>query len=567
MVALRGCAALSLLTLVFSPSVFSADGDLPNAGSILRETEKTAPRLKAPATPGDLIETPEAARAVHDVPGLEIEVKAFRFSGASIVDEAALQAAVRPYLGARRDFQTLVDAAEAARRVAEKRGLLLAQAFIPPQELKDGVVEIRILEGRLGEVKIDWGDDILVNRSVVEGYLSSLRPNELLFTEELERALFLINDLAGVRATSLLKPGARPGTADLVVTVTPGPRTEGRLDLDDYGSRYSGMFRTSALLAVNSLTGLGDSLTMRAITSNHSGMNFGGLTYTLPVGNRGTRLGAGYSYLGYQLVPNTIDGLRRSGIAEVANIFAIHPFVRSRNLNLFAQLGLDHKKYLDRQEEDTTLGNRKWANVFNAALVGDFRDSLLGGGITAFNLSYARGEINRSNVSLDSPQGYFSKVLPSFSRLQAISGNEVALLVRYQGQYALGRLDSTEKFSLGGPAGVRAYAPGEAPGDEAHQLTAELRFRIDSQGQWPGDMVFTTFYDYGAARLDKDPSKDPTYGGTPNWRHLGGWGTGLNWASAGWSLQAALAFRDKGDPVNDIRDRAPRGYIQLTKYF
>lgn len=567
MVALRGLAALSLLTLVFSSSAFSAEADVPNAGSILRETEKTAPRLKTPPIPGNLIEAPDVDRAVYDVPGMEIEVKAFRFTGASIVNDAELQVAVKPYLGSHRDFQSLVDAAEAARRVAEKRGLLLAQAFIPPQELKDGVVEIRILEGRLGEIKIEWGDDILVSRSVVEGYLSSLRPNELLFTEDLERALFLINDLAGVRATSLLKPGARPGTADLVVTITPGPRVEGRVDLDDYGSRYSGMFRTSALAAVNSLIGLGDSLTLRGITSNHSGLNFGGLTYTVPVGSRGTRLGAGYSYLGYQLVPETIDGLKRSGVAEVANIFAIHPFVRSRNLNLFAQFGLDHKKYLDRQEEDTTLSNRKWANVLNAALVGDFRDSLLGGGITAFNVSYARGEINRSNVSLDSPQGYFTKVLPSFSRLQAVSGNDVALLVRYQGQFALGRLDSTEKFSLGGPAGVRAYAPGEAPGDEAHQLTTELRFRVDSQGQWPGDMVFTTFYDYGAARLDKDPSKDPTSGGTLNWRHLSGWGTGLNWASAGWSLQSALAFRDKGGPVNDTRDLAPRIYIQLTKYF
>ena len=560
---------LSLALLLASSCAVAADPAVPDAGSILRETERTAPKPQPERVPKDLIEGPETAEsAIHDVPGVVVDVKGFRFSGATVVSEEELQAAVTRFVGPGRNFQTLVDAAEAVRRIVEKKGLLLAQAYIPPQTLKDGIVEIRIIEGRLGEVLIEWGEDVKVARAVVERYLARLQADQLLDTGDLERALFLVNDLQGVHARSRLRPGRRTGTADLVVSVHPDARIEGRIDVDNYGSRYSGAYRAGALVSLNSPTGLGDSLTLRGMVSDHSGTQYGNLTYTLPVASAGTRVGGSYSYLDYELIPSTVDGLLQSGKAEVSSLFAIHPFVRSRNLNLFAQMGLDYKRNTNRLEEQA-LENSKLTRASTLALAGDFRDNLGGGGITAFGLSYAWGNLTSS---VNDPQytvvGPYAKLQPSFTRMQAIIGSDVTLLLRYQGQHAFDRLDSSEKFALGGPAGVRAYAPGEAPGDDAHLLTTEFRFRVRKQDdEYPGQMVLTAFYDYGAARLDKEPIREPLAPEVPNWRYLSGYGVGINWAAADWALQAALAFRDRGDLVNDKEDHQPRAYLQFTTFF
>jgi hemolysin activation/secretion protein len=60
--------------------------------------------------------------------------------------------------------------------------------------------------------------------------------------------------------------------------------------------------------------------------------------------------------------------------------------------------------------------------------------------------------------------GRFAKKNFEFRRLQKITDNS-NLLLALQGQMASKNLMSAEKFSLGGPGGVRAYPTGEGLGD------------------------------------------------------------------------------------------------------
>jgi hemolysin activation/secretion protein len=124
-------------------------------------------------------------------------------------------------------------------------------------------------------------------------------------------------------------------------------------------------------------------------------------------------------------------------------------------------------------------------------------------------------------------------------------------------QYAGKNLTSTEKMSLGGVYGVRAYPQGEAPADDAWLLNLELRFDVTPQTQ----ALF--FYDSAQGRLNHKP----VAADGDNRRSLSGVGTGMRWTGPqGLSLQATVAWRTDEAPSSD-KDKLPRAWLQLTKRF
>src|SRR5439155_6910687 len=115
--------------------------------------------------------------------------------------------------------------------------------------------------------------------------------------------------------------------------------------------------------------------------------------------------------------------------------------------------------------------------------------------------------------------GGFTKYNVDMRRLQRITDN-ASLLLSLSGQRATRNLASAEKFSLGGPNGVRAFPVGEATADVGMIATAEARYIIPGFKILNGDLTLTGFYDHGWARINEHPL--PT--DTENNRSLGGYG-------------------------------------------
>ena len=89
------------------------------------------------------------------------------------------------------------------------------------------------------------------------------------------------------------------------------------------------------------------------------------------------------------------------------------------------------------------------------------------------------------------------------SRLQLLPTRDY-LFLAFSGQWASKNLDSSEKFSMGGPYGVRGYPSPESPSDCAVITTMEYRKQVPIEAL-PGDLVFSLFGDYGVARQHQDP--------------------------------------------------------------
>ena len=312
--------------------------------------------------------------------------------------------------------------------------------------------------------------------------------------------MLLLSDLPGIAPQAALEQGEASGTTDVIIVIGPERRWDFSVDADNHGSRSTGEVRFGLLGRVNSPLRLGDNLDARIQLGSGGGLTYGRLGYELPVGGDGTRIGAAYSRLEYELGKDFAD-LDGSGQADVVELTLTHPLIRSRARNLFGKIGWQEKWLDDRLSGDET-GKR--IRTFNIGLAYEQRDRLLGGGYTSANLTAFFGDLRFDSQVLHErdaarqTEGHFEHWNYTVSRLNALTGR-MNLFFGITGQFTDKNLDSAEKIALGGPRAVRAYAPAEATVDEGHVANLELRYSLLPEVSVHG------FYDWGWGRFNRRP--------------------------------------------------------------
>ncbi|MCF8178221.1 MAG: BamA/TamA family outer membrane protein [Sulfuritalea sp.] len=562
---------VGLALVVASAAAFGQTPPPPTAGELLKTVPPIVPR---PDT-GLKIDDALSLRAVADVEGMKLDIVKFRVTGLTVVAADEMTDVVAPFVGKGKRFQDLLDAAAAIKRYLAGQGFFLADVIIPEQKIADGIVELQVLEGRLGKIVLEVDPDVTISRRLLDSYLSTLQEGGLIRTADVERALFQFHDLRGIVARSSFAPGKKPGTADLTIKVSRGKRFDANIDFDANGSIYTGQHRVTAGVDGNSLLGLGELINVRATNAIDGNLRFARVSALFPVGPWGTKIGGAYMDLKFRLGTSLFAALKVNGAAQVKSLVAIHPFIRSRNTNLLLIGQSDKRNFYDIKlaTGDETF---KKTDVNLLALSGDFRDTLFGGGINIFNISYTLGELKFGNAALEATdqaghktKGLYGKTNISMSRLQAVT-DRLAFFGAYSAQFTNKNLDASEKFSLGGPNAVRAYPQGEGAGDQGYFASLEARYRLPLEDSLPGTIVLVGFYDFGRAILINRPTTADLTSATPTplTRRIAGPGVGINWeVPNNWYLRATMAFRDTNRATADHLLRYPLVFFQFSKLF
>ena len=84
-----------------------------------------------------------------------IRVKGFHFLGNYSIDQKELLPLVAHLQDHDVTLDEIQDAVRAVKRYYRQKGFVATYAYVPPQEIKDGVLSIDVIEGRLGEVRIE----------------------------------------------------------------------------------------------------------------------------------------------------------------------------------------------------------------------------------------------------------------------------------------------------------------------------------------------------------------------------------------------------------------------------
>jgi hemolysin activation/secretion protein len=293
-------------------------------------------------------------------------------------------------------------------------------------------------------------------------------------------------------------PGRQAAQTDLVLRLSPQPWIYGAAMLDNLGSHATGNTRASASLVVNSPLRLADQAVLSLVHSE--GIDSGRLAYSLPLGSDGWRIGASAARLVYRLTDEVFAPLEARGDSTIFGLDAVYPLVRSAQRNLFLQINLDHKRFVN-EANDVTYSDYR-SDSLSLGLAGNVFDSFGGGGATRANAALVQsrldldGSLNQADVNATTRAGGASTRLRyGVTRLQSLTG-ELGLYLGLAGQLSNRNLDSSEKFYLGGNYGVRAYPSGEAGGSDGQLVNMEVRWRL------PAAFALSAFYDWGRVKTN-----------------------------------------------------------------
>jgi hemolysin activation/secretion protein len=545
-----------------------AQNRAPDSGVILQQQKGAAGQAVPSAQPSLQWDAPlpRAVTAPGSGTGPALSVKAFELQGlVSAAQNSAVLKVLQPYLGEAKTIADLEDAAKDAEVFLQRQGFLLAQVYVPEQRLNQGVVTLQVLLGRIGEVKLDIEPGVKVSPTFLDQIVQTLSQHPVVQREALEQVLFTLGDLRGVHISSVLSPGDKPGVANLTVQITSAPAQAYSLEADNAGSTFTGRLRLYATAEHFNAARRGDVATLRLQGSEGSVFVRG--SWLVPINGLGTKLGVAASYLHYRLGSDVFASLDAQGEASALSLQWLHPAIRSRNHNLFVQASTDVRAFEDRVQSINLVTKKSVTSYATLGVVGDFRDTLWGGGISNYTASVIAGQLKiRSAEELASDQasyqsqGAYAKLSLTGSRLQALP-NKSYLFFSATAQLASQNLDSSEKLSLGGINGVRAYPVTESPSDEG--LIASWEYRKPfSYERWPGEWVFSIFGDYAASHQHQKPLETDI----GNTRKLMSHGVGLTYARAnGWLIKTYLAAR--GHTLAQSDDSRARWVFQASYAF
>ena len=207
-----------------------------------------------------------------------------------ILTKEQIQAVTEPYIGKQITLKDLREIAEKITNLYRDRGYMTCGAVLPPQRIRDGVVEIRLIEGKTGKVALTG------NRFTRTGYIMNrlgLKAGEITNTDKLNKDLRWFQGTNDVQLRVVMKPGAEEGTTDYDVMVFEPKNQSVTLYVDNDGYETSGRWREGIFYNMKSLTGHRDSLRAHFIRSD--GTKAWALGYSVPISKKGMRLDLDYS--------------------------------------------------------------------------------------------------------------------------------------------------------------------------------------------------------------------------------------------------------------------------------
>lgn len=453
--------------------------------------------------------------AVKPVPeAVRFLVREIRFTASEILTAEELEGVARDFRGKQLTFADLQRLAERVNALYKAKGVVTAQAVIPPQDISEGVVLVRLIEGRVGKISLEG------NASTRDDYVTgrlTLKMTDLVDLKRLERDLIRFNRTNEAQLRAELKPGQAFATTDVHLTLAEPPRHDLRLFLDNSGSPSTGEWRGGLTYLNRSLLGWRDDL---SLTKSGAG---GQESYAASYGIHFNRWGGRASLAWYKDRTATKYGpLAPLGVTgeSVARIVSLRQPVY----------------FGERVQLDALAGGKK-------------RDST--SWISGVFLQGTRTEDGNlgAEVQLSDAKGYW---LGSYS---ATSGRAIVSGVNNVDHYFAGRgvlrrshdlgsgwsfrgnlnfqhtsddlLPSSEQFFIGGEYSVRGFPIGTFAGDQGYFVNLELHHPLDLRG---GPGLATTgffFLDHGYVKPFRPPNSL-----LRDYEELSGIGWGLNAAIA-----------------------------------
>ncbi len=493
-------------------------------------------------------QVPPAQAPAQQAAENHFDVFEFRVLGNTVLPIQAVERAVYPHLGEKRTLKDVESARVALEQAYREAGFGTVFVDIPEQDVDQGIVRLKVTEGKLNRVKVE-NARYFSARGIREA-LPAAEKQTVPALPELQKQIAAFNAETPDRTiVPVLAAGSMPGTVDLTLKVDDHLPLHGSLETNDQYTENTSKLRVLGSVSYDNLFNRLDSLSLQYQTAPKEPSQFGvfAANFVTHIGESDHKLAFYYvhSDSDVALLAPTSGPTSVLGKGQVFGGRWIIPLENTAAATHTFTAGIDYKDFLENilQQSTTSLDS---ATSFQTPIkylnlsIGDA--SVWRGERQQWTLSSSANFGPRRLVNSDSEfADKRFKARPNYFYLRADASSrtvlpkQFSLLVRLAGQYAIEPVIGNEQFAIGGADGPRGYLEAADLGDYGVKGTVQLgsppwqiasgAFRIEG----------FAFYDAGiVVNIAPLEEKD----GTRLWTSdLSSWGVGVNLAA----FQNALA--------------------------
>lgn len=519
-------------TALFACSVYAGEQPSVSPGTVQDTIRQQPPESPLPTDQAPPLLPDVDPTAIAPV-GPAIRVDSFLLTGNDAISDEVLIAQLQSWINRELTLNEVYAAADALTRYYREQGYGLAQVTVPAQKISDGSVELQIIEGRIGAISASGNESY--SFEFLQRRLQPLKPGSVYTDRGMERSVLLLNDLPGLAARAVIKPGSEFGTSDILFRIEEDPM-QFSASADNYGREELGEIRLLVDGQFNNLAGIGDRLYVATLVSEDGLLKYGNVTYGFPTGSNGSRLRITANRADYEVEGEVFADLDITGDNTTYRVDWSYPLLRSRSANIVLTTAVQRFTTESFQLDEAIAANATELDLLEFGL---FMNGLtkLGDSWSASAIIDGNGKSNDSTVLVPQSDAQQAKL-----RLDASYGMPFGRnwLFATRGTYVYSGdpLVDSQKFSLGGPYSVRGYAPAELRGDEGAFLALELR-KYFFAGKYP--LAATVFVDGGYAKNKRLPG-DTASTEADLEGELGSAGAGLLFSPDGGTFSGALIY-------------------------
>lgn len=414
--------------------------------------------------------------------GICHNIKTINFVGANVLDaedRAVLSAPFANKCMQAADIQNLMG--EVTKQYID-RGFTTTRAYLPAQDLSQGVLQILVQEGR-------------IERFVVEGDASkrlNLRwavpavAGDLLNIRQLEQAVDQLNNVPGNKVTMDIVPGSQPGQSVVVFRNTASTPVNLQVSADNQGSEPTGVNGTSATLAVGGLLGLNETLTVTARQSSphtaDASSDSSSVALSLPDGFATYGVSMAKSNFSTGFTTNIGNHMVTYGDSTTYTLTAERVVARDQDSRYSVVTALSQVEGGTRTVNDAGAVIQKTGRTAKTMGVGIKTTTTVGGGSFYIKPELVFGLAPIPNTISDGPQGEFTKLNMdvNYDRRFDALGQKLGWTSNFKGQYSRDKLLSSQQILVGSTSSVRGFVNNAMSGDSGYYWRNELAWHTET---------------------------------------------------------------------------------------
>ena len=457
----------SVCIFLVSPSLSAAPFvPPPSPGAVVSPIDKPVYQPERKQTPK--IEREDAPKAEPPQSSVKVLVNSFTFKGNTTFSDAALKKIVAEFEGKELSIADIYHVADVVEANYRYKGYLLTSVYLPAQKINSGTIMLEVIEGRLGEIKIE-GNISSYSENFLKNQADGLKPGKIISDDELETETLMLGDLPGLDARAVIAPGKEYGTSD-VIFITEEKRYSGVLSANNFGRKSIGEKRIEGGLLIANPIFEGDMLNLSGIAAEGSRMLYGRIDYDALINTSGTRAGISYSAFDYEVDTAEVGlpaGSTLGGKGSTIVLRGSHTLQRTSKNNTSVLVNL--RRSVTQENGTASLRPKSTINLLETYInwehfYRDYARTTVSGGLsTNFKTRSSITDTSSQKIKLTLDVNHYQ---PFWERW-FVTG-------RAQGVYSPDPLVDVERFRIGGQGSVRAYPSAELAGSKGGVLSLDV---------------------------------------------------------------------------------------------